>query len=101
MKVKIVQLCELNMNSLLKSVTTSVEEITGHKIVDTSHELISSGMIDSFGILQLIMTLETELGIKLEDHDLDAKNFSSINSIVEMINHKEPAVPGHNEYSSK
>ena len=85
------------MNSLLKSVTTSVEEITGHKIVDTSDELIRSGIIDSFGILQLIMTLETELGIKLEDQDLDAKNFSTINSIVEMINLKDPVAPGHND----
>ena len=85
------------MNSLLKSVTTSVKEITGHKIVDTSDELISSGIIDSFGILQLIMTLETELGIKLEDHDLDAKNFSTINSIVEMINLKDPVAPDHND----
>lgn len=97
MTVKIVQLCELNMNSLLKSVTTSVEEITGHKIVDTNDELIRSGIIDSFGILQLIMTLETELGIKLEDHDLDAKNFSTINSIVEMINLKDPVAPDHND----
>ena len=89
------------MNSLLKSVTASVEEITGHKVVDTSDELIGSGIIDSFGILQLIITLEAELGIKLEDHDLDAKNFSTINSIVEMLNHKDPVAPDHNDYSSK
>ncbi len=85
------------MNSLLKSVSTSVEEITGHKIVDTSDELIKSGILDSFGILQLIMTLETELGIKLEDHDLDAKNFSTINSIVEMINLKDHVAPDLND----
>lgn len=85
------------MNSLLKSVTTSVKEITGHKIVDTSDELIKSGILDSFGILQLIMTLETELGIKLEDHDLDAKNFSTINSIVEMINLKDHVAPDLND----
>lgn len=95
--VKIVQLRELNMNSFLESVTTLVEEVTGHKIVDTNDELIRSGIIDSFGILQLIMTLETELGIKLEDHDLDAKNFSTINSIVEMINLKDPVAPDHND----
>ena len=89
------------MNSLLRSVTTSVEEITGHKIADTSDELIRSGVIDSFGILQLIMTLETKLGIKLEDHDLDVKNFATIDSIVEMINHKDPVAVDHNEYSSK
>lgn len=95
--VKIVQLRELNMNSFLESVTTLVEEVTGHKIVDTNDELIRSGIIDSFGILQLIMTLETELGIKLEDHDLDAKNFSTINSIVEMINLKDPVAPDRND----
>ena len=89
------------MNSILKSVTKSVEEITGQKIVNTSDELIRSGIIDSFGILQLIMTLETELGIKLEDYDLDAKNFSTVNSIAEMINHKDQATRDHNDYSSE
>ena len=88
------------MNNILKSVTKSVEEITGQKIVNTSDELIRSGIIDSFGILQLIMTLETELGIKLEDYDLDAKNFSTVNSIAEMINHKDQATRDHNDYSS-
>ena len=101
MTINIVQVCELNMNSILKSVTKSVEEITGQKIVNTSDELIRSGIIDSFGILQLIMTLETELGIKLEDYDLDAKNFSTVNSIAEMINHKDQATRDHNDYSSE
>ena len=99
--INIVKVCELNMNSILKSVTKSVEEITGHKIVNTNDELIRSGIIDSFGILQLIITLETELGIKLEDYDLDAKNFSTVNSIAEMINHKDQATRDHNDYSSE
>ena len=99
--INIIKVCELNMNSILKSVTKSVEEITGHKIVNTSDELIRSGIIDSFGILQLIMTLETELGIKLEDYDLDAKNFSTVNSIAEMIHHKDQASRDHNDYSSE
>lgn len=85
------------MSIILNSVTKFIEEITGHKIVDASDELISSGIIDSFGILQLIMALENELGIKLEDHDLDAKNFSTVKSIVEMLNLKDPVAPGHND----
>ena len=85
------------MDSILKSVTESVKEITGHETVNTSDELISSGIIDSFGILQLIMTLEAQLGIKLEENDLEAKNFSTINSIAEMIHHKDNAAPDHND----
>ena len=85
------------MDSILKSVTESVKEITGHEIVNTSDELISSGIIDSFGILQLIMTLEAQLGVKLEENDLEAKNFSTINSIAEMIHHKDNAAPDHND----
>ena len=67
------------MSDIVKCVTKSIEEISGHKIIKSNEELIRSGIIDSFGILQLIMTLEAELGIKLEDHDLEAKNFASIN----------------------
>ena len=76
------------MNNIAKSVTKFVGEITGQKTIDPTEELIRSGMIDSFGILQLIMLLEAELGIKLEDDDLDAENFSTINSIIELIHNK-------------
>ena len=87
------------MSDIIKSVTKSIEEISGQKIVNSSEELIKSGIIDSFGILQLIMTLEAELGVKLEDHDLDAKNFATINAIIKMLRDKDQAIRDHNDFS--
>ena len=89
------------MSDIVKCVTKSIEEISGHKIIKSNEELIRSGIIDSFGILQLIMTLEAELGIKLEDHDLEAKNFASINSIIKMIRNKDQAKRDHNDYATE
>ena len=89
------------MNDIVKCVTKSIEEISGHKIIKPNDELIRSGIIDSFGILQLIMTLEAELGIKLEDHDLDSENFASIKSIINMVCKKDQAIRDHNDYSTE
>ena len=77
------------MSDIVEFLTKSIEQISGRKIENSSEELIKSGIVDSFGILQLILTLETELGIKLEDQDLDAKNFATIDSIIKMIRNKD------------
>ena len=89
------------MSDIVEFLTKSIENISGRKIDNSSEELIRSGIIDSFGILQLIMTLEAELGIKLEDHDLDSKNFASIKSIINMICKKDQAIRDHNDYSTE
>ena len=47
------------------------------------------------------MTLEAELDIKLEDHDLDSKNFASVDSIIKMIRNKDQAIRDHNDYSTE
>lgn len=87
------------MSDIVEFLTKSIEKISGRKIDNSSEELIKSGIIDSFGILQLILTLETELGIKLEDQDLDAKNFATINAIIKMIRNKDQAIRDHNDFS--
>ncbi|MEM7292909.1 MAG: acyl carrier protein [Pseudomonadota bacterium] len=53
---------------------------------DTS--LVNTGIVDSMGILEQVMFIETEFSVVLSDEDVVADNFDSINSIAEFINSK-------------
>ena len=77
------------MSEFIVSVATTVEEITGRHDIEASQELIKSGIIDSFGILQLILEIEQQHGISLENEDLDATNFSSIQTISDLVAKKQ------------
>ena len=43
--------------------------------------LLSSGLVDSLGVEQLVLFLEEELGVEFEDPDLSAANFNTVASI--------------------
>jgi acyl carrier protein len=69
-----------------------VEEIAaGRGIGAIAHDsdMLSDGIIDSLGITELISFLEGRYGIKIDDDDIDAENFRSIDSIVAFVQQKE------------
>lgn len=46
---------------------------------------IEHGMLDSFDILQLVVSLDNEFGISIEGMDILPENFSSIESISQLL----------------
>jgi acyl carrier protein len=56
---------------------------------DTS--FLDSGIIDSTGVMELVMFVERTCGIKIEDHDLDPANLDSISRLVKFIERKQAA----------
>lgn len=46
-----------------------------------SDQLLSAGLIDSMGIMQLVLWIEDAFNIIIEDDDLDPANFDSIDAI--------------------
>ena len=48
-------------------------------------KLIEQGLIDSFGIIQIISFIENEFSINLAQDDIKAVNFSSIDSIEKLL----------------
>jgi methoxymalonate biosynthesis acyl carrier protein len=57
----------------------------GSKNIDTNEEIFSTGMVNSLFAMQLILFLEKEFKIKIENEDLDLKNFNSLNSIAKFV----------------
>jgi acyl carrier protein len=59
---------------------------------DTS--FLEEGIVDSTGILELVMFLEETYGIKIEDDELIPENFDNLNRIVKYLERKLNLVAG-------
>lgn len=49
---------------------------------------LDSGIVDSTGILELIMFLESNYGIKIESEEMLPENLDSVNKVVAFLNRK-------------
>jgi acyl carrier protein len=67
-----------------------VELAAGRGIGAIAHDsdMLSDGIIDSLGITELISFLEGRYAIKVDDDDIDAENFRSIDSIAAFVAQK-------------
>jgi acyl carrier protein len=55
---------------------------------DTS--LLDSGTVDSMGVMELVMFLEAQYGLKVNPNEITPDNFDSINQIVQFITRRLP-----------
>jgi methoxymalonate biosynthesis acyl carrier protein len=53
-----------------------------------SDDLIEAEILDSLGIMKLILFLENNYSVKISDDDLTLENFNSINSIHSLLEKK-------------
>lgn len=54
--------------------------------------LLDSGILDSLGLLRLVVFLEERFGITMDDADLLPENFASVNSICAYLRAREPGL---------
>ena len=47
--------------------------------------LLDRGIIDSTGVLEIVLFLESEFGVKVQDSQMLPENFDSVNNIVNFI----------------
>lgn len=52
---------------------------------DTSVDLLDSGIIDSFDIVDLIGSLEEIFGIEVDGDDIIPENFKSVDAIAKLV----------------
>lgn len=53
--------------------------------IDYEEDLLSEGIIDSLGILQLVAFIEDKFGIHIEDEDVVLENFQSISALTNYL----------------
>jgi acyl carrier protein len=53
--------------------------------IQYDEDLLSQGIIDSLGILQLVAFIEDEFGVTIPDEDVVLENFMSVNALSEYL----------------
>jgi len=75
----------MNTDNLVASILNKILSPKGQEITGFDEEIFESGLIDSFGIVELITALEEEFKIKIPFEDMTIQNFSSVNEISKFI----------------
>ncbi|MFC1645680.1 acyl carrier protein [Candidatus Omnitrophota bacterium] len=74
---------------LEKYLLTEVAAGLDKKSLAPDDDLLSSGIIDSMGILKLLAFIEKTFGVKVSDEEMVPDNFQTLNALEEFINKKK------------
>ena len=55
------------------------------RVIETSEPLISSGLIDSFSLMDLALFVEDTFGVRIEDTELNAGTFDNLIQLASLI----------------
>ena len=75
-------------NVLMNYIISELANSKNIEKLDPSDNLIENGIIDSLGIMKLLMFLENTYSLKISDDELTMENFQSHNAILSLINRK-------------
>jgi acyl carrier protein len=56
-----------------------------NKIINPDEALISSGLIDSFSLMDLALFVEDTFNVRIEDTELNAQTFDNLSQLTELI----------------
>lgn len=56
-----------------------------NRAVDPSEPLISSGLIDSFSLMDVALFVEDNFGVRIEDTELNADTFDNLTQLASLI----------------
>jgi acyl carrier protein len=59
------------------------------KAIAADEALISSGLIDSFSLMDLALFIEDTFGVRIEDTELNAETFDNLNQLAELISSRK------------
>lgn len=75
---------EQTISNLEKFITTQILKQPNRKIA-ADEALISSGLIDSFSLMDLALYVEDTFGVRIEDTELNADTFDTLNQLAALI----------------
>ena len=59
------------------------------RVIESSEPLISSGLIDSFSLMDLALFIEDTFGVRIEDTELNAGTFDNLNQLASLIESRQ------------
>ncbi len=72
------------IKSLQKGIAEQILNLP-QKPIDPNEALISSGVIDSFSLVDLAMLVEDTFNVRIEDTELNSDTFDSVEQLAEII----------------
>ena len=76
------------ISTLEQYIATKVLKQPNRKI-SSDEALISSGLIDSFSLMDLALFVEDTYGVRIEDTELNADTFDSLNQLAALIDSRK------------
>ena len=77
---------------MTESIQTNLEKFIASQIlkqpnrtISADEPLISSGLIDSFSLMDLALYVEDTFGVRIEDTELNANTFDNLNQLAALI----------------
>lgn len=78
------------MSMMQKRISELVAAIAKKPVtIGTDESLFESGLLDSFGLTDLVSALEKEYSIEVPDGDLNPRKFDTLDKIAEYIEAKQ------------
>ena len=59
------------------------------RVIAADARLISSGLIDSFHLVDLALFIEEKFGVHIDDSELNVDTFDSLNDLAALINQRQ------------
>lgn len=75
-------------NSLAQYIANDVLKQPGRQI-DPAAPLISSGLIDSFHLVDLAIFIEDHFGVRIDDSELTKETFDTLDQLVELVQQRQ------------
>ncbi len=60
-----------------------------NRTIQSDEALISSGLIDSFSLMDLALYVEDTFGVRIEDTELNAETFDSLQALADLIKSRQ------------
>ncbi len=70
---------------IINKTKTFLQRYIGDRDLESDEDIFSSGLVNSLFSMQLVLFLEKEFQFKIENEDLDLKNFRTLNLISEFV----------------
>lgn len=76
----------------LDQITTTLSQQIAQRIlnqpmrqISATEPLLTTGLIDSFGLVDLAMLIEDEFGVRIADSELNSTTFDTLTQLAELI----------------
>ena len=81
-------MADMIISKIENYIASQILKQPGRKIM-ADEKLISSGLIDSFSLMDLALFVEDTFGVRIEDTELNAQTFDNLTQLVSLIESRQ------------